>query len=334
MNLEKIGFYTLSDARVANVAKCGIQSPLSRCELILLNACNFKCPYCRGLAKNISQTMSFEKAKFIVDMWAAHGLKNIRFSGGEPTIWPNLVDLVAHTKSKGVERIAVSSNGSASIELYDKLIEAGVNDFSISLDACCASFGDKMAGGIPGAWEKVASNIKYIAAKTYVTVGIVVTEETLPTLPEIVKFADDLGVADIRIISAAQFNKLLENAPLVSKDICDKHPILKYRIDNILNGLNVRGIKETDAHTCGIVLDDMVIAGDYHFPCVITMREGIAPIGKINFSNTPEAEIAVIRSAREKWMKETNTYKNRICKANCLDCIILHNNKFKVAIEG
>lgn len=79
-----------------------------------------------------------------IDLWADDGLKNIRFSGGEPTMHPNLVEMVAHAKNRGVERIAISTNGSMATRVYDKLIEAGVNDFSISLDACCAEGSKKI----------------------------------------------------------------------------------------------------------------------------------------------------------------------------------------------
>ena len=181
MKLEKIGFYSLSDDRAMNASA---SSPLSRCELILTDVCNFKCPYCRGLKEGINETLPLAKAMSIVSAWASDGLTNIRFSGGEPTMYKGLVELVEFTKALGVKRIAISTNGFASQACYDELIEAGVNDFSISFDACCASFGDKMAGGIPGAWERIVENIKYLSTKTYVTLGIVVTEETLPFLDD------------------------------------------------------------------------------------------------------------------------------------------------------
>ena len=54
---------------------------------------------------------------------------------------------MASASAKGcVKRIAISTNGSAPMKCYTRLIEAGVNDFSISLDACCASTGDAIAG--------------------------------------------------------------------------------------------------------------------------------------------------------------------------------------------
>ena len=160
MKLDNIGFYTLNDNRCKRTS---VDSQLMRCELILTDACNFKCPYCRGLRPDLKGTMSLERAKYIVDLWTKDNLKNIRLSGGEPTVLKGLVELVQYIKSKGVERIAISTNGYAEIDLYHKLIEAGVNDFSISLDACCSAFGDAMAGGINGAWDKVISNIKEIS---------------------------------------------------------------------------------------------------------------------------------------------------------------------------
>src|SRR5574344_1448928 len=144
MKLEKIGFYTLSNLRARNVSW---DSDLQRCELILTDKCNFKCEYCRGIKKDLQGDLSLEEAKHIVNLWADNNLHNIRFSGGEPTLWKDLIELVKFTKSKkSIEHIALSTNGSASIEFYDKLIESGINDFSISLDACCASTADKMAG--------------------------------------------------------------------------------------------------------------------------------------------------------------------------------------------
>lgn len=76
MKLENIGFYTLEDARAKNLS---LKSPLWRCELILTDACNFRCPYCRGLEKNIKGKIPLEKAKRIVKLWASDGLQNIRF---------------------------------------------------------------------------------------------------------------------------------------------------------------------------------------------------------------------------------------------------------------
>lgn len=313
--LENIGFYTLENERAKNSS---ITSPLWRCELLVTRKCNFNCPYCRKTGPQ--ENLTFENAKHVIDCWANEGLQNVRFSGGEPTIWPHLIDLVDYTNSIcDIRNIAISTNGSKDSEYYDKLINAGVTDFSISLDACCSSTGDMMSG-VQGSWQKVIDNIKHLSRRTYVTVGVVLTENNENELPGIIYFAHNLGVADIRIISAAQWN---EQNPLnvkIDSDITNKHPILKYRLDHLCSGRNVRGIQENDFHKCPLVLDDMAVMDGKHYPCIIYMREGGKEIGKVGHN---------MRKEREKWFENTDTSKDPICRKNCLDVCIDYNNKWR-----
>lgn len=319
-SLDNIGFYTLSDKRAATANGT---SPMMRCEMILTNRCNFKCPYCRGV-KMLQEDMPFDVAEETLKLWIADGLRNVRFSGGEPTLYPYLKYLVRLCKKGGVERIAISTNGSAPLAIYKCLIESGINDFSISLDACCSSFGDQMAG-INGKWETVVDNIKEISKLTYVSVGVVLTEDNVHTTKDIIRFAHNLGVADIRIISAAQYNQLIAGLDGLEPEIIEAHPILKYRINNLNQGVNVRGICEQDCHKCYLIQDDSIVAGHWHFPCVIYMREGGKPIGAVGPN---------MRKERLQWIEKHNSYKDPICRKNCLDVCIAYNNKARQSHEN
>lgn len=314
MKLEDIGFYTLEDSRAENVSKT---SPLWRCELLITSKCNFKCPYCRGTDKDAD--ISYDEAKNIVKKWAEQGLKNIRFSGGEPTVVKWLPDIIKYAKDLGIERIAISTNGSQNYIYYRTLNLLGVTDFSISLDACCASYADKMAG-VKGYFETICNNIKELSKITYVTVGCVFNETNYQQSLETVLLADKLGVADIRIISAAQYNKALEFVQMIPEDVIERHPILKYRVNNFKSGRNVRGINKCDNHKCPLILDDMAVKGNYHYPCIIKLREGCEPIGHINGD---------IREDRYKYYQKHNCYKDDICRCNCLDVCVDYNNKVK-----
>lgn len=317
MKMEGIGFYTLSDARVKNVSD---KTPLWRCELLITDACNFSCPYCRGCKDEFKGTLKAQEWIGTLDIWIRQGLKNVRFSGGEPTLHKHLVDMVSYCKANGVEHIAISTNGSADRDLYGKLIEAGANDFSVSLDACCASKGDEMAGGIKGAWETVIDNIRYLASRTYVTVGVVLNESNVDDMVATVKFAHSLGVADIRIISAAQYNQPLNKAIEIPQEILDAHPILKYRVERFSQGFGVRGLAETDSRRCAMVLDDMAVLAGYHFPCIIYLREGGKPIGKLDGD---------VRAQRKAWSESHDTHADPICRGNCLDVCVAYNNKYR-----
>lgn len=314
MKLEEIGFYTLDDDRAKQASSA---SPLWRCELLLTSRCNFSCTYCR---KRNAPDIPLEEAKKIVDYWASEGLRNIRFSGGEPTIYPDLLDLIRHTKSqKSIQRIALSTNGSAEKVLYKKLMESGVNDFSISLDACCSATGDSIAG--MKSWDHVVKMIEYISRFTYTTVGIVVFDKNQEELEEIINLAINLGVRDVRIISAAQWNKKLNVSSLKRW----QYPILGYRINNMENGRNVRGITIEDNPRCPLVLDDMAVENGFHYPCIIYLRERGRPIGKIS-KNT--------RRERKEWHQCHNCFADDICRNNCLDVCVDYNNKFKELQNG
>lgn len=313
MNLEKIGFYTLSDkrARAANH-----KTRLWRCELVLGARCNFHCPYCRGTG---GPDIPYPQAEDVVIRWAKDGLKNIRFSGGEPTLYPGIFKLCALSRELGISRIAISTNGSATKETYQKLIDCGANDFSVSLDACCAEDGDKMAGGIKGAFLSVVESIKWLSARAYTTVGIVLTEDTMPKINEIVRFADSLSVSDVRIIPAAQTGDYFSSVKLGNR-ILKKYPILNYRVKNIIAGRSVRGIRETDYHKCGLLLDDMAISQGKHYPCIIYFRESGQPIGNVGDN---------IRAERKAWFDNHDTFADPICRANCLDVCVDYNNRFR-----
>jgi MoaA/NifB/PqqE/SkfB family radical SAM enzyme len=124
-----------------------------------------------------------------------------------------------------------------------------------------------------GAWKRVVENIRYLSSKVYTTVGIVVTEDNIQELPQTVEFAAALGVSDIRVISAAQYQSTVDALAKIPEDLYSKFPILKYRVNNSSKAIGVRGIKPSDSHHCWIGLDDVAIAGENHFPCIIYFRE-------------------------------------------------------------
>lgn len=323
MKLEDIGFYTLEDERAKNTST---KSPIWRNELIITSVCNFNCPYCRGTDINGEKGhMPLKDILHVIDLWSKHDIQNIRLSGGEPTLHPNIKEIVKYIKEvcKDIKHIAISTNGYSDIKLYKELISLGVNDYSISLDACCSSVGDMMSGGVKGSWNMVVQNIKELSKITYITVGMVFDEKNKHEIKKSIEFASSLGVSDIRVITAAQFNdfSVFKNID-INEEILSKHPILKYRFNHFKNNIDVRGITEKDCHTCHLMQDDFIIKGDYQYQCVIHMREHGTPIGNIKNKTMDQ-----IRQERIEFMNKTNTYKNKICRENCLDVCIDYNNK-------
>jgi pyruvate-formate lyase-activating enzyme len=307
--LNEIGFYTLTDERARRVATQP-DPPLSRCEILLGGSCNFRCPYCRHVG---GPDASLENVLNTLRLWIVDGLQAVRFSGGEPTQWKGLRDVVAFA-AKHIPRVAVSTNGSAPWSIYKELIDAGVNDFSVSLDACCAADGERMAGGVKGAFEVVVENIRHMCSLVYVTVGVVLTEVNQARLSDIVVFAHDLGVADVRVIPAVQYGSVLRVGSLP----VEGHPILTWRWSRLREGRPVRGIHAGDSQKCSLVLDDMAVMGRRHYPCIIYLREGGRAIGLVG----PH-----MREERRAWYEKHRSGCDLICSRSCLDFCVAHNNQ-------
>ncbi len=316
MRLEDIGFYTLTDERARHASST---SPLARCELLVTDACNFRCPYCRGVAPQLRGNMDLTRAHTILDYWTGEGLRAVRFTGGEPTLYRGLLSLVHGCSHSDVKHVAVSTNGSAPAAYYESLLDAGVNDFSVSLDGSCCAVGDVMSG-TPGLWEGIVQNIRMLASKTYTTVGMVFTEQNVGDCAAAVEFADSLGVDDIRVIPSAQYNQALTLLGTLPRQLLLRHPILAYRVNNLNRGRKVRGLLPTDSNRCPLVLDDMVVAGDWHYPCIIYLREQGSPIGKLS---------SHMRQERQQWFEHHDTHADDICAHNCLDVCTDYNNKWR-----
>jgi molybdenum cofactor biosynthesis enzyme MoaA len=321
--LKNIGFYTMSNDRVRNASD---SSQMKRCEMIITEYCNFRCPYCRKFDSsvwnnsNIKQ-MSFDAIKRGIDFWCTgQPVENIRFSGGEPTLHKHIREIVSYASNNGIKRIAISTNGSNKFSLYKELINLGVNDFSISLDGCCAEDVEFMSGGIKGSFEIICDNIERLSKLTYVTVGIVLTQHNIQHTVDIINFADTLGVSDIRVIPSAQYNKPAEGLAIIKDDVLNRHPILKYRTQAFKNGSHVRGLTEHHSPICGLVLDDSVIVGDKHYPCIIAFREHCNPIGLVGHN---------MRAERKEWMLNHNSLEDPICNKNCLDVCSQYNLLFR-----
>lgn len=67
-----------------------------------------------------------------------------------------------------------------------------------------------------------------------------------------------------------------------------------------------------------ILLDDMAVMGDKHYPCIIYLREGGQPIGGVS----PDR-----RDERRAWYEARQSDCDLICSRNCLDFCVAHNNR-------
>lgn len=105
----------------------------------LTEHCNFRCQYCSPAEGTPyfrrEDHLRPEELDLLLTVFAQLGVAHVRFTGGEPLIYPWLMERVAHARALGIPRISLSSNGYLLDRLAAPLAQAGVNKLNVSLDS-------------------------------------------------------------------------------------------------------------------------------------------------------------------------------------------------------
>lgn len=107
-------------------------------DLFAVNVCNLKCPMCpRQEFIPGKGFMDFNLVKKILDQATDYGLCAFNFTGlGEPTLYPELFEVIRYAKEKGVVDVNMHTNATRLAPDFNrKLIESGLDRLIISLDS-------------------------------------------------------------------------------------------------------------------------------------------------------------------------------------------------------
>ncbi len=107
-------------------------------RISLTDKCNLRCVYCMPEDMTFrprAELLQDDEIERLVQIFAELGFKKFRFTGGEPTVRQNIVDIVQKTaRTPGVEKIAMTTNGLLLDKLAQPLAEAGMERVNISID--------------------------------------------------------------------------------------------------------------------------------------------------------------------------------------------------------
>jgi cyclic pyranopterin phosphate synthase len=109
-------------------------------RISVTDRCNFRCLYCMPLEGMQwlpkSDILSYEEIADVVAQLAPLGLRRLRITGGEPTIRPNLDELIRMLRAvPNVEDIALSTNGVRLPQIAQLYRDAGLDRVNISADS-------------------------------------------------------------------------------------------------------------------------------------------------------------------------------------------------------
>jgi GTP 3',8-cyclase len=120
-----------------------LQDPFGRhityLRISVTDRCNLRCVYCmppEGVPwKSHSGIMRYEEILTVVEAAAQHGVREVRLTGGEPLVRPDLAELVRMIAAvPGIEDLSLTTNGVLLTQQAAELAAAGLTRVNISLD--------------------------------------------------------------------------------------------------------------------------------------------------------------------------------------------------------
>ena len=128
-----------------------------RVKIVTGLKCNIQCIFCYYQDNLKAPNRTYDEIIKDVLYAKKHGVKEIDFSGGEPTVHPDLPRLISEAKSLGMERVCIISNG---LRLADdkyarSLKTAGLDEILFSLHGSNSEIHDAITT-IRGSFEKIS----------------------------------------------------------------------------------------------------------------------------------------------------------------------------------
>ncbi|MGQ9748780.1 12,18-didecarboxysiroheme deacetylase [Desulfosoma sp.] len=177
--------------------------------------CNLKCVHCyaQALDRSFPDELTTAEGKLLLDDLAAFGCPVVLFSGGEPLMRPDLVELAAYAVQKGM-RAVISTNGTLiTPRMAQELKCIGLSYVGISLDGM-EPVNDRFRG-VKGAFHKALDGIA-ACREAGIKVGLRFTMNRrnaaeIPAIFDLLESQDIPRVCFYHLVYAGRGSKLMED---------------------------------------------------------------------------------------------------------------------------
>lgn len=209
---------------------------VKRIDIKITFKCNNHCVFCvLGDQKRNYSDRTGDEIKAILDS-SRNEYGEVIFTGGEPTIRPDIIELVSFARGLGYS-IQIQSNGRmfAYKDFCRRMIDAGVSHFAVSVHGHNAKLHDHLTGAKGSFRQTVTGISNLLSLGSSAVTNTVINKTNYKFLPEIAELLVELGVPQYQF----SFPHILGSA-LANKNriLPRKSSVIKY----VKKGLDI-GIK-------------------------------------------------------------------------------------------
>lgn len=195
----------------------------------LTKVCNQNCLFCLDKEAQDGTIVSMTEIKKDLQKGYDAGARRAILSGGEATIHPDFLTIVALAKKIGYTHIQVISNGLrlSDPRFFDDVVKAGVDEMTFSIHGHTSELHDKLVG-VRGAFVKAITALKN--TKKYpgliVSIDICINGLNYTYIPQMVRMFIDSGFYEFDLLHIIPFSSAWENRKVMLFDVEKALPYL------------------------------------------------------------------------------------------------------------
>ena len=181
-----------------------VVAPPEEVKLRLLQPCDLRCGMCwhwQDPARGHKQLELSLLLPLLAELGAL-GVRRVKLTGGEPTLRPDLPEIVRAARGAGVAVTVATNAYGLTPEKAAGLVEAGVDTFHVSLDAGVAAFHDEVRG-VPGAFDATVAAMRHLRERhpqVRRKLSAVVQRRSIGSLAALVPLCAELGVRELYLL--------------------------------------------------------------------------------------------------------------------------------------
>lgn len=212
----------------------------TRLDLNVGTRCNNKCNFCYHLDRLNEPFEDFDKLVSQLKIYRKKGINRLHITGGEPTLYKNLTDIVIKSKQLGFINIGIITNGLL-LKKKSYVIEcknAGIDEFIISLHGHNAEIHDEHTQ-TKGSFDSIIKGIENLKElKIPLKINFVITRNNYKYLKNFAELMIELKPVEVALLyfnpldyAANTFNEFsvvyTETMPFLNEslDLLEKHKI-------------------------------------------------------------------------------------------------------------
>jgi len=164
------------------------------------------------------------------------GIPHVVFTGGEPTLRDDLLQLIAHTQKIGLVSGLVTNGRRLKDETYFKsLVDAGLDHVQVTLESYDPKVHDRITG-VKGSWKETVQGLKNaIASPIYTISNTTLNQYNVKDILKTIDFVHSLGLQQFACNSLIYSGKAPEVAKDFALDEASLEPILTQIRDRARN---------------------------------------------------------------------------------------------------